>query len=215
MVIKDPISGLTHLAGAMLSVAALTVLVVMSVYHATVWHIVSFSIYGASMTLLYLASSAYHIFPLKDKGTRILKKLDHVMIFMMIAGTYTPFCLVPLRGYWGWSIFGVVWAIAILGIFFKLFYIYAPRWLSTGLYVLMGWISVVAIYPIIKNIPAGGVFWLAGGGISYTVGAVVYATKKPDPWPNVFGFHEIWHLFVLGGSFCHFMVMVKYLVWIG
>ncbi len=120
---------------------------------------------------------------------------------MMIAGTYTPFCLVPLRGYWGWSIFGVVWGIAILGIFFKLFYIYAPRWLSTSLYVLMGWISVIAIYPIIKNIPAGGVFWLAGGGISYTVGAVVYATKKPDPWPNVFGFHEIWHLFVLGGSF--------------
>ncbi len=140
------------------------------------------------------------------------------MIFMMIAGTYTPFCLVPLRGYWGgWSIFGVVWGgIAILGIFFKLFYIYAPRWLSTSLYVLMGgWISVIAIYPIIKNIPAGGgVFWLAGGGISYTVGAVVYATKKPDPWPNVFGFHEIWHLFVLGGSFCHFMVMVRYLVWI-
>lgn len=104
------------------------------------------------------------------------------MIFMMIAGTYTPFCLVPLRGYWGgWSIFGVVWGgIAILGIFFKLFYIYAPRWLSTSLYVLMGgWISVIAIYPIIKNIPAGGgVFWLAGGGISYTVGAVVYATKK-------------------------------------
>lgn len=214
MTVKDPVSGFSHLAGAALSVAALTVLVVMSAIHASAWHVVSFSIYGASMILLYLASAAYHIFPLKDKGTRILKKIDHVMIFMMIAGTYTPFCLVPLRGGWGWSIFGVVWGIAVLGVFFKLFFIYASRWFSTVLYIIMGWISVIAIYPIVKSIPAGGVAWLAAGGVSYTVGAVVYALKKPDPWPGVFGFHEIWHFFVLGGSFCHFMVMVKYLVWI-
>lgn len=214
MVIKDPVSGLSHLAGAFLSMAALTVLVVMASLYATPWHIVSFSIYGASMILLYLASSAYHIFPLKEKGTRWLKKLDHMMIFLMIAGTYTPFCLIPLRGGWGWSIFGVVWGIALLGIFFKLYFIHAPRWLSTVLYVIMGWISVIAIYPIVVHIPEGGVIWLAAGGISYTVGAVVYATKKPNPWPGVFGFHEIWHFFVLGGSFCHFMVMISYLVWI-
>jgi hemolysin III len=214
MVIKDPVSGFSHLAGALLSVAALVTLLIMSTYHATVWHIVSFSIYGGSMILLYLASAAYHIFPLKEKGTRLLKKLDHMMIFLMIAGTYTPFCLVPLRGGWGWSIFGVVWSIAVLGVFFKLFFIYAPRWLSTVLYIIMGWISVIAIYPIVVNIPAGGVIWLAAGGVSYTVGAVVYATKKPDPWPGVFGFHEIWHFFVLAGSFCHFMVMLRYLVWI-
>lgn len=214
MTVKDPVSGFSHLAGAFLSIVALTVLVIQAACYATPWHIVSFSIYGASMTLLYLSSSIYHIFPMKAKGTRILKKLDHVMIFMMIAGTYTPFCLIPLRGGWGWSIFGVVWGIAVLGVFFKLFFIYAPRWLSTVLYVIMGWISVVAIYPIVVNIPAGGVIWLAAGGICYTVGAVVYATKKPDPWPGVFGFHEIWHFFVLGGSFCHFMVMQGYLVWI-
>jgi len=214
MVVKDPISGFSHLAGAVLSVVALVVLLSLSIYHATVWHIVSFSVYGASMILLYLASAAYHIFPLQEKGTRILKKIDHVMIFMMIAGTYTPFCLVPLRGGWGWSIFGVVWGIAILGIFFKLFFIHTSRWISTILYIIMGWISVVAIYPIVINIPAGGVVWLVAGGVSYTVGAVVYATKKPDPLPGVFGFHEIWHLFVLGGSFCHFMVMLRYLVWI-
>ncbi|ADD67915.1 channel protein, hemolysin III family [Denitrovibrio acetiphilus DSM 12809] len=214
MVIKDPVSGLSHLAGAILSVVALALLVSLAAYNSTAWHVVSFSIYGACMILLYLASAAYHIFPLKEKGTRILKRIDHVMIFMMIAGTYTPFCLVPLRGGWGWSIFGVVWGIAFLGIFFKLFFIYASRWYSTILYIVMGWISVVAIYPIIKSIPAGGVLWLAAGGMCYTIGAVVYARKKPDPWPGVFGFHEIWHFFVLGGSFCHFIVMLRYLVWI-
>jgi len=214
MTVKDPVSGFSHLAGAMLSIVALSVLVTVSAFHATPWHVVSFSIYGASMTMLYLASSAYHIFPLQEKGTRVLKRLDHVMIFLMIAGTYTPFCLVPLRGAWGWSLFGVVWGIALLGVAFKLFFIYAHRWFSTVLYIVMGWISVFAIYPIVKSIPAGGVAWLAAGGISYTVGAVIYAMKRPNPWPGVFGFHEIWHFFVLGGSFCHFMVMIRYLVYI-
>lgn len=213
MTVKDPVSGFSHLVGAMLSVAALAVLVTLSAYNATVWHVVSFSIYGASMILLYLASAAYHIFNLGEKGTRILKKVDHTMIFMMIAGTYTPFCLIPLRGGWGWSIFGVVWGLAILGIFFKLFFIYAPRWLSTAIYIVMGWISIIAIYPIVMNIPAGGVAWLVGGGLMYTVGAVIYAKKKPNFSKN-FGFHELWHFFVLGGSFCHFMVMIKYVLWI-
>lgn len=213
MTVKDPVSGFSHLFGAMLSIAALAVLVTLSAYNATVWHVVSFSIYGASMILLYLASAAYHIFNLGEKGTRILKKVDHTMIFMMIAGTYTPFCLIPLRGGWGWSIFGVVWGLAILGIFFKLFFIYAPRWLSTAIYIVMGWISIIAIYPIVMNIPAGGVAWLVGGGLMYTVGAVIYAKKKPNFSKN-FGFHELWHFFVLGGSFCHFMVMIKYVLWI-
>lgn len=213
MTVKDPVSGISHLIGAFLSIAALTVLVVLSAYYATAWHVVSFSIYGASMTLLYLASAAYHIFNLGEKGTRRLKKVDHVMIFMMIAGTYTPFCLIPLRGGWGWSIFGVVWGMAVLGIFFKLFFIHAPRVISTVIYIIMGWISVVAIYPIVKNIPTGGVIWLVAGGLFYTVGAVVYATKKPNFSKHV-GFHEIWHFFVLAGSFCHFMTMVLYVLWI-
>jgi hemolysin III len=212
MRIKDPVSGFSHLAGAVMSVAALSVLVVLASMNATAWHIVSFSIYGSAMFLLYAASAAYHLIPLNEKGTRILKKLDHVMIFMMIAGTYTPFCLVPLRGGWGWSIFGIVWGFAVVGIFFKLFYIHAPRFLSTSIYLAMGWISIVAIYPIVKNVPAGGVIWLAAGGLLYSVGAVIYALKKPNPWPGVFGFHEIWHIFVLAGSFCHFMVMLLYIL---
>lgn len=212
MRIKDPVSGFSHLAGAVMSVAALSVLVVLASMNATAWHIVSFSIYGSAMFLLYAASAAYHLIPLNEKGTRILKKLDHVMIFMMIAGTYTPFCLVPLRGGWGWSIFGIVWGFAVVGIFFKLFYIHAPRFLSTSIYLAMGWISIVAIYPIVKNVPAGGVIWLAAGGLLYSIGAVIYALKKPNPWPGVFGFHEIWHIFVLAGSFCHFMVMLLYIL---
>jgi hemolysin III len=211
MRIKDPVSGFSHLAGAILSVAALAVLVFLSAINATAWHVVSFSIYGGAMILLYAASAAYHLIPLNEKGTRALKKLDHVMIFMMIAGTYTPFCLIPLRGGWGWTIFGIVWGFAIVGIFFKIFYINAPRFLSTGIYLAMGWISIVAIYPIVKHVPFGGVVWLAAGGLFYTVGAIVYALKRPNPWPNVFGFHEIWHIFVLAGSFCHFMVMLLYI----
>lgn len=210
--LKDPFSGLSHLFGAALSVAALSVLVTYAAIDATAWHVVSFSIYGSSMILLYSASSAYHLIRLDEKGTRALKRLDHVMIFMMIAGTYTPFCLVPLRGAWGWSIFGVVWGLAFLGIFFKLFWITAPRWLSTVIYMIMGWICVIAIYPIVKSIPIGGVIWLASGGILYSIGAVVYVRKKPDPWPGVFGFHEIWHIFVLAGSFCHFMVMLLHIL---
>jgi len=209
--IKDPFSGLSHLFGALLSIAALSVLVTLAAFNSTVWHVVSFSIYGSGMILLYSASAAYHLIPLGDKGTKRLKKLDHVMIFVMIAACYTPFCLVPLRGGWGWSIFGVIWGLALLGAFFKLFYISAPRWISTAIYLVMGWICIIAIYPIVKTVSAGGVFWLAAGGIFYSIGAVIYGIKKPNPisW---FGFHEIWHLFVMAGSFCHFIVMIAYIM---
>lgn len=134
------------------------------------------------------------------------------MIFLMIAGTYTPFCLVPLRGAWGWSIFGVVWGLAAAGVFFKILWITAPRWFSTIIYLLMGWVCIVAIYPIVQTVPLGGVIWLASGGMLYSVGAVIYGMKKPNPWPGIFGFHEIWHFFVLGGSFCHFMAILLYIL---
>lgn len=212
--IKDPFSGFSHLLGALLSIAGLSVLVTLAAFRATEWHVVSFSIYGASMTLLYFSSAFYHLLPLSEKGERLLKRIDHIMIYMLIAGTYTPFCLVPLRGGWGWSIFGVVWGLAFMGIFFKIFFINAPRWISTAIYLFMGWICIIAIYPMIKTIPAGGMLWLAAGGLFYSVGAVIYALKKPDPWPNVFGFHDIWHLFVMAGSFCHFMTMLKYIMYI-
>jgi len=207
--LKDPFSGISHLVGAFLSIAALSVLVTLAALQATAWHVVSFSIYGASMILLYTASALYHLLPLSPKGEKVLRILDHVMIFMLIAGTYTPVCLVPLRGGWGWSIFGVVWGLAFAGIFVSTFWIHAPRWVSTGIYLLMGWVCIVAIYPIIKSLTMEGLAWLVAGGLFYSGGAVVYALKKPNPKPGVFGFHEIWHLFVMAGSFCHFMVMLR------
>ena len=207
--LKDPFSGLSHLAGAFLSIAALSVLVTLAALNATAWHVVSFAIYGSTMILLYTASALYHLLPLSEKGERVLRILDHVMIFMLIAGTYTPVCLVPLRGGWGWSVFGVVWGLAFAGIFVSTFWIHAPRWVSTSIYLLMGWVCIVAIYPIFQSLTTEGLAWLVAGGVFYSVGAVIYGIKKPNPVPGIFGFHEIWHLFVMAGSFCHFMVMLR------
>ncbi len=212
--IKEPVSGFTHLFGALLSIGGLSTLVTFAALHATAWHVVSFSIYGATMILLYTSSTLYHMLPLSEKGTRIFKRLDHIMIFMLIAGTYTPFCLVPLRGGWGWSIFGVVWGMAIIGLFMKLFWINAPRWASTSIYLAMGWVCIIAIYPLIKSIPLGCLFWMVLGGVFYSVGAVIYGLKRPNPWPNIFGFHEIWHIFVLAGSFSHFWAILRYVLYI-
>lgn len=212
MSVKNPFSGFSHLFGAVLSAIGLVVLVITASGREDIYHVVSFAVYGVSMVLLYTASSVYHLVVSGENGTRVLKTLDHVMIYLLIAGTYTPYCLVPLRGPWGWSILGVVWGMAILGIFFKLFFLKAPRWVSTGIYLVMGWVCVVALYPMIKTIPAGGMYTLALGGIFYSAGAVIYARKKPDPFPGVFGFHEIWHLFVLAGSISHFISIYRYIM---
>lgn len=208
--LREPVSGLTHLAGALLSVAGLILLVVTGVLKGTVWHVVSFAIFGVSLILLYTASALYHLLPLSPAGIKTLKRVDHMMIFVLIAGTYTPFCLLPLRGPWGWTLLGLIWSIALGGIAMKIFWLNAPRWLSTVLYVLMGWIVLIAIYPLSQVVPAGGIFWLVTGGVIYTLGAVVYATQWPDFVPGKFGFHELWHLFVMGGSFSHFWAVLRY-----
>ncbi|MFH1138287.1 MAG: hemolysin III family protein [Pseudomonadota bacterium] len=212
--LKDPVSGLTHLLGALLSSAGLALLVTLAAFQATTWHVVSFSVYGSSMILLYATSALYHLLPLSAKGTRMFRTLDHIMIYLFIAGTYTPICLAPLRGAWGWSILGVVWGLAVGGLFFKLFWLEAPRWISTGIYLLMGWTCLAAIYPLVLKIPSGGLFWLVLGGLFYTVGGVIYGLKRPDPVPGVFGFHEIFHLLVMAGSFCHFWMMLRYILYL-
>lgn len=209
--LKNPISGLTHLAGVFLAVAGLCVMLVSAVRYGSAWHVVSFAIFGASLILLYTSSSLYHLLSLSERGVHILRRIDHIMIFVLIAGSYTPFCLVPLRGAWGWSLFGTVWGIALVGLMLKIFWLEAPRWFSVSTYLLMGWVCVVAIYPLIVNIPIGGIIWLALGGIIYSMGALIYSFKWPNPFPKVFGFHEIWHLFVLGGSFCHFWAVYSYI----
>lgn len=205
--LRDPVSGLTHCIAAVLAVLGTVLLILRSVSPVMPWHIVTFSIFGGGMILLYTASTLYHWLPASESGIRVLRRVDHSMIFFYIAATYTPICLIPLRGPWGWSIFGVVWGLALAGIGLKVFWLNAPRWFSTGIYLAMGWLVIVGIYPLAQSLPLAALIWLVAGGVVYSIGAVVYAIKWPDPIPEYFGFHEIFHLFVIGGSFCHFVVM--------
>jgi len=212
--LREPVNGLIHLVGALLSVVGLIVMVVAAVHYGTVWHVVAYSIFGISLVLLYSASSLYHLLPLSERGIRSLERIDHIMIFVLIAGTYTPFCLVPLRGPWGWSLFGIIWALALAGILFKIFWMHAPQWLSTTIYLLMGWVVIVAIFPLVATLPTGALIWLVLGGVIYSIGAVVFAFEWPNPFPKVLDHHAIWHLLVMAGSFCHFWAVFSYLTFL-
>ncbi len=214
-IFRDPVSGLTHLLGAILSVVGLIFLIMVSVRQGNIWHIVSFSIFGASMILLYSGSAIYHLVKAGDRVIKALRRMDHMLIFVLIAGTYTPFCLVPLRGPWGYGLLTAIWGIGIAGMVMTIFWLDAPRWITTGVYLLMGWAVVVAAYPLIQSLPVGGLVWLAVGGLFYSVGAVIYAIKKPNLIPGVFGFHEIWHLFVMAGTFSHFWSIFRYVPTLG
>jgi hemolysin III len=205
---REPVSGLTHLTGALLSVFGLILLVYQA--NNTV-QTIAFSIYGLSLILLYTASSLYHLLPVSQKIIDILQRLDHMMIYILIAGTYTPFTLLALHGGLKWGMFSIIWALAFTGIVLKLVWFNAPRWLSTIFYLGMGWLAIVMFPELINDLNMNGIIWIGLGGLSYTIGAVIYATKKPNPFPNVFGFHEIWHIFVLFGSFCHFWSIYQYL----
>ena len=193
-----------------LSITGLVTLLVES--RGDPWRVVGFSIYGASLILLYSASTIYHWQALPPRGEDILKRLDHVAIFVLIAGTYTPVCLVTLRGGWGWSVLGLVWGLALLGLVLKLFFHHLPRWSSTALYVGMGWMAVVAVVPLVRSLPVSGMIWLVTGGVLYTLGAVIYAVQWPNPVAEVFGFHEVFHVFVLAGSITHFVFMMRYVL---
>ena len=200
--IKDPVSGFSHLFGAILSIVGLVFLIIYAVlYGEGAWDVVSFTIFGIGLILLYTFSSLYHLLNLKQKGTTLFRKLDHIMIYVLIAASYTPVCLGPLRGGWGWSIFGVVWGITIIGIFLTIFWINAPRWLTTSLYLAMGWTVIIAIYPMIKIFASlnalRSLWWLLAGGIFYTIGGVLYGLKWPKLKNKYFSFHEIFHIFIL------------------
>ena len=208
--LRDPMSGLTHCIGALLAVIGLIVLVIKASSPLKPWHLTTYCIFGIGMILLYTASTLYHWLPLSHDGTARLRKLDHMMIFVLIAATYTPFCLIPLRGVWGWSIFGTVWAVALIGIVFKVFWISSPRWLSALMYVFMGWIMIVGIVPLVRSLQAGALFWLFTGGVLYSSGALIYAMKRPNPIPRILGFHEIFHIFVMLGTLAHFWTIYHY-----
>ncbi len=208
--LRDPVSGLTHFIAAILAVIGLVALVVKASSPPRPWHLTTYIVFGAGMILLYAASTLYHWLPLSGAGRTLLRRIDHMMIFVLIAATYTPFCLIPLRGPWGWTIFGTVWTVAVVGIVFKAFWIHAPRWLSAAMYVCMGWIVIIGIVPLVRSLPAGALFWLFAGGVFYTTGALIYAVKRPDPLPRVFGFHEIFHIFVMLGTLAHFWTVYRY-----
>jgi hemolysin III len=170
---------------------------------------VGFAVYGTSLLFLYAASALYHGLPVAPRGEDFLRRLDHAAIFVLIAGTYTPVCLVTLRGAWGWSLLGVAWGVAIGGAVVKLCFRHLPRWVTAGAYVGMGWMAVVAVAPLLRALSSEAWGWLLGGGVAYTVGAVIYGLRRPDPVPDVFGFHDVFHVFVLAGSALHFVFMLR------
>lgn len=205
-----PWSALTHGAGAALGILGTVLLLVRTaLLGGSAWHYVTFALYGASMIALYTASTLYHCVNTSVKGRIALRKFDHTSIYLLIAGTYTPICLIPLRGPWGWALFGVIWGLALLGSAMSLLWINAPRWLTAGIYIFMGWLALIAIYPLTQRLPAQGLFWLLLGGVIYTIGGVLYALKWPGRGNPRFGCHEIFHVFILLGSVCHFLLMYR------
>lgn len=204
-------NGFTHFIGIILSIVATLLLIIKSNDSQSLIGVISISVFGISMILLFTASTLYHWLKLSEEGIKKLRKADHIMIFIYIAATYTPICIIVLKGYIGWLLLIAVWLVAIFGVIIKLFWMNAPRWLSTLIYVLMGWLAVVVIYPLFSSLEIDALLWLFTGGLFYTVGAIIYALKKPDPFPGILGFHEIFHLFVLAGSFSHYWLMYKYI----
>lgn len=204
--IKEPVSCLTHLGGAIAALIC-TIALIYTAVPLGASYVVSFAVFGVAMIMLYTASALYHMLRVSKKVSRILQRIDHTMIFSFIAGTYTPACLIPLRGAWGWVMLVTVWGIAVAGLFMKLFWLTAPRFLSTLVYLIMGWLAVVAVVPLFRALSTATFVLLLLGGVSYTIGAVVYALKRPKLFPRYFGFHEVFHIFVLLGSAFHVIFM--------
>jgi hemolysin III len=198
-------NSITHGIGALLSIAGLVVLIVFASIKGNAWHIVSFSVFGACLVLLYTASTLYH--SLQGKRVKnVFRIMDHAAIYLLIAGTYTPFTLTLLRGGWGWSLFGIVWGLGLAGIIFKVFFVNRFNIVSTIVYLLMGWMILIAGKPLIENVPVGGLYFLLAGGAAYSLGTIFYL------WEKLPFHHAIWHLFVLGGSICHFFAILLYIL---
>jgi len=209
--LREPDNGLTHLAGACLAAFALIVLVGLAIRSGSPRHIVAFAIFGLSLVGLYTASGLYHSLRLGPVGLDRLLRLDCVMVYVLIAGTYTPFCLVAFQGVWRWGLLALIWALAVGGGLLKLRMMNAPIWLSTGIYVAMGWAALLAIPAFVATVPLPGILWVLAGGIVYTVGAVIFALERPRLRPGVFGAHALWHLLVIAGSACHVWAVARYL----
>lgn len=209
--LREPMNGFTHFIGLILSIIGTIYLIISSLNPYKPIHLIAFTIFGLGLILLYATSTLYHWLKLSDSGILRMRKADHIMIFINIAATYTPVCMIALKNNLGWILLLIIWSIALAGIFIKIFWMHSPRWLSTIIYILMGWMAVVVIFPLIEVLQSEALVWLFIGGVFFTIGAVIYALKKPDPFPGILGFHEIFHLFVLLGSFSHFWMIYYYI----
>ena len=209
--IKDPVSALTHFIAMMLALIAAAPLLIKASSDGSL-HLAALTVFIISMVFLYAASTIYHTLDISPKINRLLKKIDHMMIFILIAGTYTPICLIVLGDKTGWSLLALVWGIAISGIIIKGCFIMCPKWFSSSLYIAMGWVCILAFSKITETLSSAGFLWLLAGGIIYTIGGIIYALKLPlfNSRHKSFGSQEIFHLFVMGGSLCHYILMYHF-----
>ena len=208
--LREPVNGLTHLGGAIAAFFGTIALLIVGWTGST--KIISLFVYGFSLMAMFSASAAYHLAKVEPGIQQVLRKLDHSAIFLLIAGSYTPFCLIAFTGFWRWGLLAIIWSIAFIGIVVKVFYVKAPRWLNAVIYVIMGWLCVMAAPQMSSVLPVSAMVWLIVGGVIYTLGAVVYATKIFNFVPGKFGFHEVWHIFVLLGALAHFVAVMSLLV---
>lgn len=210
--IKDPGSAITHFIGMLMAIFAAFPLLIKAAHEPSRIYLISLAIYAVSLILLYAASTTYHTFDFSERVNTILKKIDHMMIFVLIAGSYTPVCLIVLGGKLGYTLLALVWGIAAVGMLVKACWITCPKWFSSVIYIAMGWVCVLVFGPLLKTLSVPAFLWLLSGGIIYTVGGVIYALKLPlfNAKHKFFGSHEVFHLFVMGGSICHFIFMYLY-----
>ena len=204
--LREPVNSLTHWAGAILALIGLIALLIVG--WGTAIKIISLVIYGLSLIFLFSASATYHMVQATDKALEIFRKIDHAAIYCLIAGTYTPFCVNAFSGFWQWGLLSIIWSLALIGILVKVCYIRAPRWLNAGIYLVMGWLCIAAIGQMLAVLPVWVMSWLFIGGVIYTFGAVVYITRIFNFIPGVFGFHEIWHIFVMLAAAAHFVAVL-------
>jgi hemolysin III len=203
---REPVNGLTHLAGALLAFGGLVSLLIAG--WSTPAKIISLAVYGFSLSAMFSASAAYHLASASDQVILVLRKLDHAAIYLLIAGTYTPFCINAFTGFWKTGLLSIIWSLAGIGITVKIFVIRAPRWVTAGIYILMGWLCIAALGEMLAVLPTWVLTWLLIGGVTYTLGAVVYITKIFNFVPGVFGFHEVWHIFVILAAASHFIAVL-------
>ena len=210
--VKDPGSALTHFIAMILAILAATPLLIKASSEPGWLHLAALAVFIISMILLYAASTIYHTLDISPKVNKLLRKLDHMMIFILIAGTYTPVCLIVLGDRTGWNLLALVWGIAAAGILIKALWITCPKWFSSLLYIAMGWVCILAITRIVQALPREAFLWLLAGGLIYTLGGIIYALKLPlfNARHKNFGSHEIFHLFLMGASFCHYMMMFQF-----